>query len=94
MSLFGWFHITSVVVSLLSVLSSAVAFNDLEAPIPGDQGRSVSTITDLKYRLSAQTSAKMCVGLPFYSATLVFRAVALALIVTYTRFWAGVVLFG
>lgn len=89
----------SVVMSFLSVLCSAVAFNELEAPNPGGGGirdamEDDDDGHDVGRRCDGNMAARLSVGVPFFLFTLAYRAVGLALAICFTRFWAGVLLFG
>ncbi len=92
----------SVVLSFLSVLCSAVAFNELEAPNPGPSGAIADAMDqeddedgqDVSKRCNANLAARLMVAVPFFLFTLAYRSVGLALAICFTKFWSGVLLFG
>ena len=82
--MFGWLHILSVTLSFVSVLTATLTFNEVE-------GTGLSQ--DQPAFSAAKLTGRLCIGLPFFGATLVFRAVGLALLICFVRFWSGIVVF-
>ena len=100
--MFGWIHVLSVALSFASVLCSAVAFNELESPNPGGDA-SAEAIMDMEdddddqevaRRCTPNLAARLSVAVPFFLFTLGYRAVGLSLAVCFTKYWAGVLIFG
>ena len=50
-------------------------------------------IRDTRFRCDTRTCGKMTFGVPFFLSTLVFRTIALMVLITFLQMWTGVILF-
>ena len=50
-------------------------------------------IIDTRFRCDTRTCGKMTFGVPFFLSTLVFRTIALMVLITFLQMWTGVILF-
>ena len=99
---FGLLHILSVILSFVSVFFTTIMFNDVESGsnslalattnAGGAQGSPSSAMT-VGLNNSKGFLAKLCVAIPFFAFTLVFRAVSLALLICFLKFWGGTIIF-
>lgn len=80
---FGCIHVVSVLLSFVSIWSSSVVFNDVEA-----------SEMDPDRCCSRKITGKLIFGIPYFFFTLVFRALGLALLICFLRTWSGIIIFG
>ena len=77
--------------SFLSIFSSTIMVNEIRPRTPGPE--EVVGGVDEIMRCDPKTCGKLCFGVPFFFATLVYRTLALALLITFLQMWTGVILF-
>merc|ERR1711970_1612054 len=71
---FGFVQILSIFFSFISVFTSVIYFNGLEAH-------------------SVRTAGKLCLGIPFFFLTIVYRSIGLALLLCFFRWWSSIIIF-
>jgi len=71
---FGVSQVLSIFLSFISVFSSVIYFNGLEAN-------------------SIRSVGKLCLGIPFFLLTMMFRAVSLALLLCFLEWWSSIIIF-
>eukprot|EP00092_Neocalanus_flemingeri_P030720 GFUD01033357.1.p1 GENE.GFUD01033357.1~~GFUD01033357.1.p1 ORF type:complete len:394 (-),score=94.77 GFUD01033357.1:124-1305(-) len=71
---FGIAQFLSILISFISVFSSVIYFNRLEAN-------------------SVRSVGKLCLGIPFFFLTIVYRSVGLALLLCFLRWWSSIIIF-
>jgi len=76
--------VASVACSFLSVLATAISFNELEA----------GNANSAAVRPARCQAARTAAGGPFLAATLAFRAGCLAVLAVYAHWWTGTIIFG
>jgi len=72
--LFGFAQFLSIIFSFLSVFSSVIYFNGLEAH-------------------SVRSAGKLCLGIPFFLLTILYRSVSLALLLCFLKWWSSIIIF-
>jgi len=86
---FGWIHVLSVFMSFVSIFTTTLMYNEAR---PRTGGELISDV-DQVYRCDTRTCGKMTFGVPFFLSTLVFRTIALMVLITFLQMWTGVILF-
>ncbi len=83
---FGVAHIASVISSFLSIWTSSLIFNDLESDIhcQNEGGKCCAP----------KLIGKIVFGAPYLLATLIYRAVGMALLICFVELWSGMIIFG
>lgn len=71
---FGFVQILSIFFSFISVFSSVIYFNGLEAH-------------------SVRSAGKLCLGIPFFLLTIIYRSVSLALLLCFLGWWSSIIIF-
>lgn len=71
---FGFSQFLSILLSFVSVFSSVIYFNGLEAH-------------------SIRSAGKLCLGIPFFLLTILYRSVSLALLLCFLQWWSSIVIF-
>jgi len=82
---FGCVHIASVILSFVSIWSSSVIFNDVE---------NAQTYQEGEKCCSSKLAGKIIFGAPYLLATLIYRAVGMALLICFLELWSGLIIFG
>jgi len=71
---FGLVQFLSIFISFISVFSSVIYFNGLEAN-------------------SVRSVGKLCLGIPFFFLTIVYRSVGFALLLCFLQWWSAIIIF-
>jgi len=82
---FGCIHIASVILSFVSIWTSSVIFNDVEDAQSFQEGEKCC---------SSKLVGKIIFGAPYLLATLIYRAVGMALLMCFLELWSGLIIFG
>ena len=82
---FGCIHIASVILSFVSIWTSSVIFNDVEDAQSFQEGEKCC---------SSKLVGKILFGAPYLLATLIYRAVGMALLMCFLELWSGLIIFG
>ena len=82
---FGCVHIASVILSFVSIWTSSVIFNDIEDAQSYKEGEKCC---------SSKLAGKIVFGAPYLLATLIYRAVGMALLICFLELWSGLIIFG
>jgi len=95
---FGWVHLFSVFMSFVSIFCTSIMYNEHRprpAPILNGGGgveQEVGRVEDV-LRCDSKACGKVFFGIPFFLSTLVYRILAVSLLITFLQMWTGVVLF-